>query len=61
MISHVIYFEIPGCEQISWHFSPDSGKEFPVYVKKRDGKRNSTLFKLEETVRRILDEDCWSD
>ncbi len=28
--SHVIYFEIEGCEQISWHFSPGKHK-LPVY------------------------------
>lgn len=46
--SHVIYFEIPGCEQISWHFSPDKNYNFPEYLGKWDEKENSTMEKLEK-------------
>ena len=44
--SHVIYFEIPNCEQISWHFNPPYS-DFPQYGGNWDGKKNSTLNKLE--------------
>ena len=55
--SHVIYFEIPGCKQISWHFSPEKkdGK-FPRYENKWDGKKNSTMRKLEAISKKLLDE-----
>jgi len=53
--SHVIYFEIPGCEQISWHFSPDKISEFPKYLAEWDKKINSTLRKLEAITIKILD------
>jgi len=46
--THIIYFELPGCEQISWHFSPNNTKSFPRYNKKWDEKVNSTLIKLEK-------------
>ena len=52
--SHVIYFEIPGCEQISWHFSPDNEKEYPVYNGVWDEKINSTLYKLEELIKTLI-------
>ncbi len=47
--THVIYFDIPGCEQVSWHFSPKkAAKKFPTYPHKWDGLINSTLLKLEK-------------
>lgn len=57
--SHVIYFEIPGCEQVSWHcnFSDD----FPKYPGKWDGKENATLSKLEVISLRLLTENCLLD
>lgn len=54
--SHVVYFEIPGCEQISWHFTPDHPKDFPMYDGKWDKKENSTLDKLESVVIKFLRE-----
>lgn len=47
--THVIYFEIPECEQISWHISLEKKEKdsFPPYEKEWDGKQNSTLDKLE--------------
>lgn len=51
--SHIIYFEIPSCEQISWHFSAGS-VVFPDYLKKWDGQENSTLRKLEQVCYDIL-------
>ncbi|MFN7929869.1 MAG: hypothetical protein U0Y68_18375 [Blastocatellia bacterium] len=41
----IIYFEIPGCEQISWHWNT-SNQGWPIYEKEWDGKQNSTLPKL---------------
>jgi len=47
--SHIIYFEIPTCEQISWHFTPPTfiKKDYPIYKDKWDEKVNSTIGKLE--------------
>tara|TARA_R110002111_G_scaffold100976_6_gene156463 strand:+ start:21942 stop:22535 length:594 start_codon:yes stop_codon:yes gene_type:complete len=50
--THIIYFEIPNCEQISFHYTPD--KKLPGYAKKWDGKRNSTLKKVEALAADIL-------
>ena len=50
----VIYFEIPECEQISWHFSPTIGKYIPIYEKEWDKKENSTLSKLEVITKQLL-------
>jgi hypothetical protein len=52
----IIYFEIPGCEQISFH--TDLTIEVPDYPKEWDRKTNSTLGKLEAAIREFLkDED----
>lgn len=51
---YVIYFEIPGCEQISWHYMPLDPKEFPIYNKTWDQKENSTLLKLENITKKLL-------
>lgn len=53
--THVIYFEIPGCEQLSWHFSPSTPKKFPEYDGKWDEKENATLSKLEDITKKILE------
>jgi hypothetical protein len=50
----VIYFEIPTCEQISWHFSPENEIDFPLYDGTWDKKENSTLAKLEAVAVRLL-------
>jgi len=55
--SHVIYFEIPGCEQISWHFNAPKDVDFPKYNKKWDKKINSSLHKIENAVYNILKEN----
>jgi len=52
--SHVIYFEIPGCKQISWHFTPEMNKVFPDYVGKWDKKENATIGKLEVVAKKLL-------
>lgn len=49
----IIYFEIPDCEQISFH--TELLTEVPDYTKAWDGKRNSTFGKLEAAVVRLLD------
>jgi hypothetical protein len=52
--SHVIYFEIPTCEQISWHFTPEKCGDFPMYKGEWDKKPNSTIRKLEAVAERLL-------
>lgn len=52
--THVIYFEIPICEQISWHYSPDNLTGLPQYDGKWDKKINSTLGKLEKAAIKLL-------
>lgn len=49
----IIYFELPGCEQISFHTDLQN-PEIPDYPKDWDGKRNSTLGKLEAAISEIL-------
>lgn len=49
---HVIYFEIPNCEQLSWHF--DDSDDIPRYTKPWDKKINSTLGKLEKITKQLL-------
>jgi hypothetical protein len=45
----VIYFEIPGCEQISFHYDHE-GPSLPTYEKPWDEKRDSTMPKLLEFI-----------
>jgi hypothetical protein len=52
--THVIYFEIPECEQISWHFTPEKKDDFPNYKGEWDKKQNSTIKKLEIVTARLL-------
>jgi hypothetical protein len=54
--SHVIYFEIPNCEQISWHFTPENEEDFRQYKREWDKKPNSTLDKLEVVTMKLLSE-----
>lgn len=54
--THIIYFEFPNCEQISWHYSPSDVSSLPKYTKKWDGKINSTLDKLEKAIIVLLKE-----
>lgn len=51
----VIYFELPGCEQISWHYDHE-GPPLPVYEKPWDGKKDSTLLKLLDFIGREFQE-----
>jgi len=52
--SHVIYFEIPGCEQISWHFAAEKEMNIPEYKGVWDEKINSTLDKLEDLIKGVI-------
>lgn len=51
-IAHVVYFDLPNCEQISFHADLDKWylKDFPKYEGEWDGKINSTLGKLEAGI-----------
>lgn len=48
----IIYFELPYCEQISFHcnLSDDIKQKYPPYNKEWDRKVNSTLFKIETAI-----------
>lgn len=48
----IIYFELPGVEQISFHTSlePSAALQLPDYGKEWDGKQCSTLSKLETAI-----------
>lgn len=48
--THIIYFELPDCEQISFHNSFDKVEKLPIYNKEWDKKRNSTLPKIEHAI-----------
>lgn len=50
--SHVVFFDLPGCEQISFHcnLSREMERSIPYYSDCWDGKVNSTLPKLEQAV-----------
>ncbi len=56
--SSVIYFEVPECEQISWHSNLSKSKiKCGKYEKEWDGKQNATLEKLEKVTIKILTEN----
>ena len=48
--SDIIFFEIPNCEQISFHTSLSNKSQIPIYEKEWDGLVNSTYDKLLKTV-----------
>lgn len=48
--TYIIYFEIPNCEQISFHTELSSPYKIPNYDKEWDKKINSTLIKLEKGI-----------
>lgn len=52
--THVIYFDLPGVEQISWHFTPPPTHELPAYTGQWDRKENSTLLKLEAAIKPLV-------
>jgi hypothetical protein len=50
--THIIYFDIPGVGQLSWHYSPQ--KPLPAYSGQWDGMEGSTLPKLEAAISALL-------
>jgi hypothetical protein len=52
--SHVVYFDIPECQQISFHLSLPADHGLPMYGASWDGQENSTLAKLSDAVRRLF-------
>lgn len=48
--THVVYFDLPGVNQISWHFTPPADHELPPYAGVWDYQENSTLRKLEVAI-----------
>lgn len=52
-VSAIVYFELPGCEQISFHTNLDT-KDFPEYRGEWDKKECSTISKLENAITAIL-------
>lgn len=52
----IAFFEIPGCEQISWHCTLRCISSTPKYEKEWDGKINSTLEKLESAIKSTFPE-----
>jgi hypothetical protein len=52
--THVIYFDIPGVGQVSWHHSPK--QPLPVYPGRWDGQEGSSLPKLEAAISALLTE-----
>ena len=52
--THIIYFDVPGVGQLSWHYSPT--QTLPDYPGEWDGKEGSTLPKLEAAIRTVLGE-----
>lgn len=52
---HIVYFELPYCEQISFH--TNLSIEIPDYPKQWDGQTHSTLRKLEAAIIAFLEDD----
>lgn len=47
---YVVYYELPNCEQISFHTNVDTAEQWPYYQGVWDGKKCSTLEKLEVAI-----------
>lgn len=59
VVNAVVYFELPGMEQISFHteLNEEEKKFMPMYSSEWDGKQLSTLWKIEAAIKsRFLDE-----
>lgn len=54
--SHIIYFDLPNCEQISFHCTLPNISNIPKYEGEWDGKINSTLPKLENAINSVYGE-----
>ena len=55
--AHIVYFELPGCEQISFHCDLLHPSEVPQYDGQWDGRTNSTLPKLEAAILKLYGEE----
>lgn len=57
--SYIVYFELPDMEQISFHtnLTKDIKSKMKVYPKEWDGKVNSTMGKIEESVSKIYGDE----
>lgn len=47
---YVVYYELPNCEQISFHTNAYEADSWPEYQGKWDGKKCSTMEKLENAI-----------
>ncbi len=47
---YVVYYELPGCEQVSFHTNEPEAAGWPKYDGAWDGKKCSTLGKLENAI-----------
>lgn len=47
---YVVYYELPGCEQVSFHTNEPQAAGWPKYDGAWDGKKCSTLGKLENAI-----------
>lgn len=56
LTTHILYFELPNGEQISFHCTLSNPKSIPQYTKEWDRQENSTFVKLERAV-----ELCYGD
>ncbi|MCZ8157664.1 MAG: hypothetical protein O9264_16215 [Leptospira sp.] len=53
VVGEVIYFDLPGTAQLSWHISKNDLKfkgELPIYKKKWDNQKNSGFSKIEQSI-----------
>jgi hypothetical protein len=49
--NYIIFFELPGTKQISFHSNLKNPKDIPIYEKEWDGLVNSTLNKISEKIK----------
>lgn len=54
--TYIIYFELPDCEQISFHTNLDCSA-YPDYTSEWDGKTCSTIPKLEHAITTLIQEN----
>jgi hypothetical protein len=54
--THVIYFDVPGVGQLSWHYTPH--EPLSVYAGEWDRQENATLKKLEAAIVVAVGDQC---
>jgi len=57
----VLYAYLPGCDQISWHGKLENHVSIPRHERDWDGRKYSTLRKLENAIRLGFPESPWFD